>query len=263
MRNLILFLWLLTGQVQADLHWQPSTGETKGHQGAKAHVFKLVDRLSGTNSSVELIHSDLERSVLFSGSELFRINSTGKNNYHALIAHENGNKYRRMAVRYLYLNGKPVDYSPSDLLAVGLGAFEIIPDPLPREHWRYTSGKNYSFLLKFEGELLTDQPVLVMTEFGASEILHSDATGRLEIAIPNDFPDVKPGKRANPPGELRLFSELTREGIEYQTSLSAEYRVSSESWQSVSLGSGVALGGLVFGFWLNRRLPVHSRRKTK
>ncbi len=87
--------------------------------------------------------------------------------------------------------------------------------------------------------------------------------GNLEIVIPNDFTDVQPGRRANPPGELRLFSELKREDIEYQTSLSAEYRVNSESWKSGSLGAGVALGGLIFGLWLNRRLPAHSRRKKR
>ncbi len=263
MRRLILILWLLAPAAQADLHWKPYVNGAKGQHGHGAKVFQLVDLTPAAIQTAELLHSDLERSALQAESDLYQVKGTGKNNYHALVAREDGESYRRMAVRYVYFNGKPVDESPSDMLAVPLGAFEITPSPLPREHWSYTSGNTYAFELTFAGEPLADQPVLVMTEYGGSEILHSDGQGNLEIVIPNDFTDVQPGRRANPPGELRLFSELQREGIEYQTSLSAAYRVSSESWKSTSLGAGVALGGLIFGLWLNRRLPAHSRRKKR
>ncbi len=262
MRTLIcIFFCLLAPVAQADLYWQPEPAKGGGHRGPK--LFRLIDQSPSAQSSVMLLHSDLQRSPVESKAGLYRVKGTGKNSYHALVAQEQGDDFQHMAVRYLYFNGKPVDTSPSDLLDQSLGALEIVPDPLPREHWRYTSGQSYRFIVRFNGQPLKEQPVLVMTALGSTEILHTDTAGVLDIVIPDDFPDVVPGVRKNPPGELRIFSELTREGIGYQTSLSMDYFVNTSSWKRTDLGAGVALGGLIFGLWLNRRLPAHSRRKKR
>ncbi|WP_428036288.1 hypothetical protein [Amphritea sp.] len=256
-----IFFWMLASVAQADLYWQPEPVKGGGHGGPK--LFRLIDQSPLAQSAAMLLHSDLQRSPLEPQGGVYRVKATGKNSYHALVATEQGNDFQHMAVRYLYFSGKPVDTSPSDLLAEPLGALEIVPDPLPREHWRYTSGKTYRFIVQFKGEPLQEQPVLVMTALGSTEILHTDADGVLTIAIPDDFTHVVAGVRANPPGELRIFSELKRDGIGYQTSLSTAYFVNESSWKSANLGAGVALGGLLFGFWLNRRLPAHSRRKKR
>ncbi|MBN1007039.1 hypothetical protein [Amphritea pacifica] len=263
MRALIVFvLWMPAFMVQADLYWQPVPGKGGAHGGA-AKMFKLAEQTPDAKRTVALLHSDLQRNPLEVEKGIYRVKGSGKNNYHALVAREEGSDYRHLAVRYLYFNGKPVDGSPSDLLAESLGELEIVPDPLPREHWRYTSDKPYRFMVQFKGQPLPEQPVLVMTETGSTEILHSDSDGVLKLVIPDDFATVVPGARKNPPGELRIFSEVDREGINYQSSLSMSYYVNPTHWKSASLGAMAALGGLLFGLWLNRRLPIHSRRKKR
>ena len=45
--------------------------------------------------------------------------------------------------------------------------------------------------------------------------------------------------------------------------MTAAYHPSESSWKSVSLGVLVVLIGLVVGFFINRKLPEHNRRKAK
>ena len=255
----------------ADIYWQPvdNPNASGGHgHGRMAKAFQLmglkeIGLKEGTDTAVSYIHSDLQSSDLSLHGDSVHVKSTGKNNYHALVARQKQDDTHRLAVRYIYSNGRPVNTSPSDLLAINLGGLQIVPSPLPREHWKYKSKSLYRFLITFEGEPLAEHGLLATTRFGSNEILHTDQSGFIELVIPEDFPEIIPLKRATPPGEMQLFSSYSHDGKVYEASMTAAYHPSESSWKSVSLGALVVLIGLIFGFYINRKLPEHNRRKAK
>lgn len=249
---------------QADWYWAPYT-ETASHHGhgRGAKQFVLHNATTEQQPDVELIHSDLVRETHRLDGNRLKLRPTGKNNYHLLLATAKGQRYEYAAARYLYFNGRPVDTSPTDLLAAPQASLVLIPDPLPREHWKYESQKSYWYRATFNGAPLANQPVLATTTFGSTEILHTDAFGVLEVHIPDDFPEVVPAKRATPPGELKLFISLERGGVDYQFSLSSRYHASAKHWKSASAGALVLGLGMFAGFVVNRRLPSHDRRRSK
>jgi len=261
-----LVLVFMSSVSLADIYWQPveSLKGAGGHgHGRMAKAFQLMGLKDGTDTSVSYIHSDLESSDLSLHGDSVHLKPTGKNNYHALVARQVQDNKHRLAVRYIYNNGRPVNTSPSDLLALNLGGLQIIPSPLPREHWKYKSKSLYRFQVTFEGKPLAEHGLLATTRFGSNEILHTDQSGFIELVIPEDFPEITPKKRATPPGEMQLFSAYSRDGQEYEASMTAAYHPSESSWKSVSLGALVVLIGIVFGFFINRKLPEHNRRKAK
>lgn len=248
----------------ADLYWQPvDNPNASGGHGRMAKGFQLMGLKAETGTTVSYIHSDLESSELSLHGDAVHLKSTGKNNYHALVARQEQGNEHRLAVRYIYNNGRPVSTSPSDLLALNLGGLQIIPSPLPREHWKYKSNSTFRFQIMFDGKPLAEQALLATTRFGSNEILQTDKLGLIDLVIPEDFPEIIPLKRATPPGELQLFSAYRHEGENYEASMTAAYHPSESSWKNVGLGAVVVLIGLVFGFYINRRLPEHNRRKVK
>lgn len=258
MRVLLVLLLYWPMLAQADIFWAP---ETASRGGRGLQKLKLQGMEKDTTYTASLVHSDLVFAPLSLSVQQVVVKPSGKNNYHALVARSQNPQHRQVALRYLYFNGKPVATSPQDLLAQPLAELEITPDPLPREHWRYESRKTYRFKLTFRGQVQGDHPVLVTTGFGTSKVMHTDSSGLLTLTIPEDFPEIIPMRRATPPGELRLFSTLSAQGVEYETSLSAAYHASAKNWQSTSLGFFVAGMGLLAGVFLGRRVPAHNRRK--
>lgn len=248
--------------VHADLYWQPIKKQSgHSHHGRGAKSFSLVDLDKQTPLSTQLIHSDLERSELDASSGTLQLKPTGKSNYHALFAIQNSDEIERSAIRYIYFNGKPVKTSPQDILNLHKASLQIVPAPLPREHWKYESRKSYRFIISLDGNPVADQPILASTAFGSDQILHTDASGVVELTIPEDFPEIIPESRATPPGELRLFTSIEVDGKRYETSLSAPYRVSPRNWKNASLGFlFIGFGGLA-GFLLIGKIPAHQRRK--
>lgn len=272
---LALILALYHSAAHADLFWQPtrlasssadsaqSTHHSAGKKRKRQKTFALKNKDPQGQLIVELVHSDLARKGIELYGEVAHIRPTGKNNYHVLVAKEETPGVEKLAVRYLYFNGRPVDTSPSDLLAIPLATLQIIPEPLPREHWKYESLKSYTFRVVFNGQPLPDQPVLASTDAGSSQILHTDSEGFLELMVPDDFKTIVPKKRATPPGEFRLFTTYQHESKTFEASISSDYQANAAYWKNKSLGATVIAMGLFAGFALSRRLPAHNRRKKK
>jgi hypothetical protein len=257
-----LLLFVTTSSV-ANIYWQPVEQTHSSGHGRQAKQFQLMGEQPEFSSVIEFIHSDLVSAPLDKKNSIVTLKPTGKDSYHALVARQKSDDFQSLAVRYIYNNGRPVGTSPSDLLAVELGGLQIIPSPLPREHWRYESLKTYNFNVVLAGAPLADHPLLATTTLGSNKVVHTDDEGRVQLFIPEDFPEIVPLKRATPAAELQLFSAVEKDGVTYEASLTTAYHASETSWKSVSLGAGVALAGIVFGFVINRRLPEHSRRKVK
>lgn len=261
-------LFAVTGSepVMADLTWEPPSGEAShGHShGRRGNTFQLTGARTGHDATaveVTLIHPDLETRSLPLSHQQTRVGSTGMGNYHALVARQKGTTYEFTAIRYLYLHGRPTGHSPSELTEYPISKLELVPDPLPREHWRYVTSKPETFRLIFDGQPLMNSPVTLTTRAGTEHTLLTDNDGVLRVVFPEDFAEVIPGRRKNAPGEWQLSSYIRKEGVLYRTTLSGAYSPNSHHWQSYTLGVAVAGLGFGAGLLLNRRLPMQNRRR--
>jgi tetratricopeptide (TPR) repeat protein len=139
------------------------------------------------------------------------------------------------------------------LTAAEKASFEIVPDPVPREHQHYHSAQRWNFLLRFNGAPAASVPVRLLTSNGSELGSVSDANGRVSLMVPDDFSLLGPDVRDRRTAEFSLSAELERDGTNYQTQLSAEYRVDPGRWQSLGLGVFVTGIGLVAGGLLGRK----------
>jgi len=188
---------------------------------------------------------------------------TGVDNYHALVVERVSADTRTAYVRYEYRHGKPSGHSTSELTAAKKTAFEIVPDPVPREHQRYLSGETWDFVLLFEGAPAAGVPVVLETSHGNRVNAVSDGEGRVSLRIPDDFPDLEEGARDRRTAEFSVSAELTNAGTAYRTQLAAEYRVNSSHWQFFGLGAAVTGIGMLAGFFVARIGRTESPRRTR
>lgn len=260
-RITILLVLLQINSAYADLHWQPVPTAPDSHHKRGAKTLLLTDLDETQPVEIVLIHSDLTRSDLSHDSATIQLKPTGKNSYHALFAQQYSEGLEVSAIRYIYLNGRPVDASPQELLNETTSRLQIIPAPLPREHWKYESRNSYFFKILFDGNPLASHPILASTSFGSSQIMHTNEDGIVTLTIPEDFPKIIVQRNATPPGELRLFTSIEADGTRHETSLSAPYSVSPQNWKSASLGFLFIGFGALTGLLLIRKLPAYNRRK--
>ncbi|MEW8586701.1 MAG: hypothetical protein AB2531_13130, partial [Candidatus Thiodiazotropha sp.] len=80
----------------------------------------------------------------------------------------------------------------------------------------------------------------------------SDAEGRVEFLIPDDFPGVVKGERDRRLGQFSVSSEYHQGDRRYTTQLSADYRVSPSHWQSTRLGLLIVGFGFIAGSVIGR-----------
>jgi hypothetical protein len=89
----------------------------------------------------------------------------------------------------------------------------------------------------------------------------SDAEGRVVVALPDDFNDVKAGRRANKPAEFVLHADHSIQGVDYVTTLSADYHVNPSHWRSTAGGLLAMLVGFVGGLIVVRRKSGGTKEK--
>ncbi len=223
-----------------------------GHQGHGRGGNRLL--LAGAEGArVTLWRPDLETLPLAVEHGGVTLPRTGLDNYHAVVAEKVWSNPRETLVRYEYLRGRPSGRSPAELTGAVKAPFEIVPDPLPREHRHYVDGTRWEFVLRFQGRPLADGRVLVETSNGSRLEAVSSGEGRFAFTLPDDFPGRVPGERDRRAADFQVSAEHRAGGVTYQTKLSAEYRVNPSHWQSTPLGVGVAAFGFVAGLLLVRR----------
>jgi len=172
-------------------------------------------------------------------------------NYHALTANVTQQNTHYFAVYYMYKFGKPSRTSPTKLTSMQKSTFEIIPDPLPREHDKYYGSKEYTFLLRFKNKPLAKQTVQLTTLNGSIKTVSTDKKGKFQLVLPNDFKNVKDGRRANPPSYFILSANFSQNDQQYYTTFTNPYYVNpNDYWSSIPAGVGVEGIGLVIGLFL-------------
>ncbi len=206
-------------------------------------------------AQITLWRPDLKTQPLTAEHDLIKIPSTGMDNYHAIVAAKDWGDLKETVIRYEYLFGKPSGHSPRELLAAPKAELEIVPDPQPREHWRYQAGQGWGFQLLFRGNPLAGQPVALVTEHGSRIEAATDQAGRVRFHLPDDFPAIEEGRRDLRSAEFAVRARYSSDGITHQTLLSARYHANPRHWQSFDLGLVVMGLGMVVGGWLGRVRP--------
>ncbi len=245
---------LMPWQAQATMHWKPapkkhSHGAHGGHDRA-GKAFVLVE---GEGAKVSLVDPHLKSTPLVLEGKKVVVKPTGKGNYHALVATREQIDLVESAVRYIYMHGKPPGTSPSDVTSLEKSKLELQPAPLAREHWRYYSGTEATFIVSFDGRPLPSAKVQLTTSNGSTAELVADNEGVLTVALPEDFSDVKEGRSHNKPAEFLLQTLHKEINQRYITTFSSDYHVNPGQWQSTLYGLLVMIGGMVLGLFMVKR----------
>lgn len=248
--------------------WQPAPVDS--HAGHAGHDMRRMPQqfvLQGSDgAAIRLLLPDLsERPLTMNAAGGVSVAPTGMEYFHTLVAERHTGSRVETAIRYLHLFGKPSGHSPSELLDADKAKLDIVPDPLPREHWSYMAGHDSGFVVRFDGHPLAGQTVLLQTSYGTQQSLVTDATGRLVIELPDDFTAVKPGRRNNSPAEFVLSTRYRDSPFDYTTTLSAPYNADPSHWQSLPIGAATVVGGLLLGgllsYLLQRQTDPGQRKK--
>jgi hypothetical protein len=221
-------------------------------------MFALMN--TEANAHARLILPDLsEENLTFKRSTLM-LPKPSMAGYYAMVAEGNDTNGSFSAIRYLSLHGRPCKVSPTKLTALPKTDLEIVPDPLHREHDRYTASKSYRFLLRFQGKPLANTAVTLETHDTPAHTYTTDQTGAFAISLPNDFKNVKVGRSENKPSEF-LLSTHHRDGEHlYKTSLSMPYSLNpNDFWQSQSYGTGMIMIGFLGGLVFYRRIKKGAK----
>jgi len=233
---------LVTVNAQAAMTWRASPEiATEQAHGGHSHRGPLEFYLrEGAGAEVLLLTPDLAARPLAVQGEKAVVKPTGAEGYHMLLARRQLPGEEQVTARYFFLPGKPSGHSPSELLAAQISELEIVPAPLPREHWRYESSEEAVFQLRFSGAPLGGAAVRMITSNGTLLEAESDAQGMVRFGLPEDFAQVGAGREANAPGDFVVSAEHEAGGTRYVTTLNANYSVNPAHWQS-TLGGGLSL----------------------
>ncbi len=221
-----------------------------GRRGSKQLALAGADGAKITLWKPDLTTIELGKKHVMHGT--ITLPSTGVSNYHAIVAEKDWGDSKEAVVRYEYLRGRPSKNSPTILSAAQKTEFEIVPDPIPRGHYHYYSGQEWSFITRFKDRPIPGLPVVFETSNGTRIEATSDANGKVSFLLPADFPDLVPGKRERVSSDFMLSAEYKDQGISYQSALSAEYQINRLNWRSVGWGSMVMVVGMVAGGFIGR-----------
>lgn len=263
MKNILMILLLGTsvwGYGDGTLYWTPhacdegkaAAARHGGHGKGESAMFALMNL--DTNATARLVAPDLSSKPLTFKAHTVMLPESKAGGYYALVAEANGSEGVFSAIRYLSLHGRPSGVSPTKLTALSKTTLEIVPDPLHREHDRYTASKSYRFVARFRGKPLPNALVTLETHNTPAHVYRADGEGKVEIPLPNDFKGVKTGRSENRPSEFLLTLSHAEGGLNHTTTFSMPYSLNpNDFWQSQEWGAGAILLGFLGGMLLYRR----------
>jgi len=227
---------------------KPAQSQHGNHRGPRQLMLENAD-----GALITLWKPDLTTQRLELSHGAVTLAGTGMDNYHAVIAEQDWGDSKEAVIRYEYLFGRPSQHSPSELAGAVKTDLEIVPAPIPREHFRYFSGERWGFQVRLFGKPAANLPLTLETANGTRLEAVTDADGYARFMLPDDFPDVVTGERDRRSAEFAVSGGTTNGGKSYQTRLTATYHLSPSHWQSSPLGWAVVGIGFVAGGLLGRQ----------
>lgn len=223
----------------------------------KTAMYQLVGFNGSMSADVKYHLSNLEIKPLKMNANMVNLPRSMYDNYHALVTNVTKGDDYYTSVYYLYKHGKPSKTSPTKLTFKQKGLFELVPNHLPREHNRYYGSKTYSFILMYENNVVSNESVKLTTLNGTTKDLFTNENGEFSVTLPNDFKNVKTGRRSNLPSYFILSSSIKKGDKNFHTTFSNPYHVNpNDYWSSIPAGFGFAGLGLLIG------LVILKRRKN-
>lgn len=186
-----------------------------------------------------------------------RAAAPGMGNYHWVQVRDEGAELVRVASTVVYFSN-PGD-APTALLEQPKSELEIVPLPLPREHASYRESEKWRFLVRWRGQPLAGQTVVLETENGSRSNVISNDHGVATVVFPRDFdPGKLVGGHGRPKAGFVLGATFENGGRVFQTAFNHVY--SPEPERSRSLGWGVAFGllGALIALPLLRRKDISN-----
>ncbi len=179
----------------------------------------------------------------------FKVAARQAGNYHWLQAREEtpDGVITASTVHY-FSNPGP---APTAMLQASKAELEIVPQPLPREHWRYRADETWAFLVRFEGRPLPGAKLRLETSGGTRQVLAADAHGVVRIAFPADFrpaEDDHGGHHGREPGNgfVLAVGHTDEAGRYFLTAFNHKYGQAAGAGRSLGAGLGfLLLGGLL------------------
>lgn len=162
----------------------------------------------------------------------------------------------------VYYYGERGAKAPTAMFMQQKHELEIIPQPFPREHSRYRAGENWKFLVRFNGNPLPNQKVVLQTQNGTAAEWMSDALGVVIVRIPDDFKAEEEQKEAGkhshgmPGSDFVLATEHAEGSKTYLTAFNSSYGKNAFDKRSLAMGLGFTLLGMIGA------VPLLRQRKT-
>ncbi len=228
------------------------TAHAKGSQTEKpamAHhrVAKPILVPFDDSTSAVLWKPDLSTVPLTIKEGKIELPKTGVDNYHVIVAEQQLGNLKKVFIHYIFRHGKPSGHSTSEVVTANKAELEIIPDPVPREHDRYYSQQEWSFIVHFHNEPLASHSVQLNTENGSHLEGMTNNQGRVTFKLPDDFQDVIAGSRDKRTAHMTIQTQYQSGNKQWQTQLGADYAVSESNWRSTPWGIAIMIFGLILG----------------
>jgi hypothetical protein len=184
-----------------------------------------------------------------------KLDKPASGGFHWLAAREESGDAVRVASTVYYYGERGAE-NPTDMFMTQKHELEIVPQPYPREHSRYRANGDWKFLVRFNGQPLSGQKIVLETSNGSRRELASDAQGIVVASIPDDFKAETAGKEAGhgrPGADFVLAVEHADGGKTYLTAFNAAYGKNAFDQRSISMGLGFTLLGMLGAAPLLRR----------
>lgn len=190
------------------------------------------------------------------GHGVIKARSGQQGAYHWVTAREDRAHETRIANTLVHF-ASPAP-PPRDMLSSSKAELEISPLKLPREHGQYRSGESWPFQVRLEGKPLAETAVYLATSQGTRRHLITDAAGRFDVVIPDDFaeheetPDTRHGHRKM--ASFVLGTMTQSQGRKIISGFNYSYTPGPYADKNLSLGLGVLfLGMFTAAFLLLRK----------
>jgi len=188
-----------------------------------------------------------------------RLDKPATGGFHLLTAREEQADKVRVAST-VHFFGERGAKNPTAMFMLQKNELEIIPQPYPREHSRYRANGAWQFLVRFNGQPLANQKVVLETSNDSRQEFLTDAEGKVAVRIPDDFRPV--AEQAQGAGhdhgmrrgaDLVLAVERAEEGKTYLTAFNSSYGPDAFDGRSLGWGLGFTLLGMLGAAPLLRR----------
>ncbi|HZW26387.1 MAG TPA: hypothetical protein VFF26_12980 [Gallionella sp.] len=190
-----------------------------------------------------------------------KLDKPASGGFHWLAAREESGDTVRIASTVYYFGERGAE-NPTNMFMTQKHELEIVPQPYPREHSRYRANEDWKFLVRFNGQPVAGQMVILETQNGTKSVWVSDAQGVVTVHLPDDFKAETEGNggghgHGRPGSDFVLAARRADGGKTYLTAFNAAYGKNAFDQRSIAMGLGFTLLGMLGA------VPLLRHRKAK